>query len=286
MLLWAEDYMKWLFLVPALVLMLMFTVFPLVYAFRISFFSFAAGESTFVGLDNYLSLHQDSTLINSTFVTLKFLAAAVTIEFLLGFAIAVLLNKRLKFRGTIQTIILIPMLVSGTVIGLLWRLIYSSSGGLLPYATQQILGRDVQYLADPTLAFLSVVIADVWQWTPLVVMIMLAGLQSIPDDLYEAAMMDGASRVDIATDIVLPYLKQLIFLVLILRIMGGVKIFAKIFILTRGGPAEATNVISLEMYRRAFRYGNYGEVSAIAVLLLVLVITASVLFMKVADIKF
>lgn len=277
--------MKWVLIAPAAVLMLLLTVYPLAHAFRISFYTFTSTGKRFVGIENYLSLLSDQVFINSLVVTLKFVVLAVGLEFLIGFAIANLLNKKLRFRGTLQTIILIPMLVSGTVIGLLWRLIYTPDG-LLSYITVQLTGEQVAWLSDPTLALISIVVADVWQWTPLVVLVMLAGLQSVPEHVYDAAVMDGASRWRIFVDIVLPYIKQLIFLVIILRVIGGVRIFAKVFLLTRGGPADATNVISVEMYRRAFSHGNFGQVSAIAIVLLVFVLLVSALFMRIADIEF
>jgi multiple sugar transport system permease protein len=204
---------------------------------------------------------------------------------IIGFGIALLLNKKLKFRGLMQTLFLVPIVISPTVVALLWQLLYSQEG-VIDYIVIPLLGHRIAWLSDPSVALWSIIIPDIWQWTPMVVLVMLAGLQAVPDHMKEAAIMDGANRRQRFIDITLPYLKNLIVLLLILRIIGAIRVFAKVFVLTRGGPGGATNVVSMELYRQAFRFTSFGKASAMALVLMAIVLVIAVIFSQVADIEF
>ncbi|WP_227356520.1 carbohydrate ABC transporter permease [Haladaptatus salinisoli] len=286
-LLWVDDHLKWLLTLPAVIILFALTFYPLLRAVEMSMYNYlptGLGRN-YVGIGNFTDLLSNQTFHHSLWVTAKFVTTAVVVEFLLGFGIALLLNKKIKLRGLWQTFILIPMILSPTVIGLIWRLLYAPNG-LLDFMAQPIIGHNVGWISEPNIALYSVIIADVWQWTPLVVLVMFAGLQSIPDHVKEAAVMDGASRRQRFVDITLPYLKSLIVLVLIIRLVDALRVFAKVYILTRGGPASSTNVISMELYRIAFRFSNYGEASAMALTLLVFVLILAMTFVKVAKVEF
>lgn len=285
-LLWIDDYLRWLMTLPAVLILFSLTFYPLLRALQMSTQRFTPMGPEYVGLQNYLNLVSDAAFINSLWVTAKFVVIAVGIEFVLGFAIALLLNKKLKLRGLWQTLILIPMILSPTVIGLIWRLMYAPRGLLDYLASPFTGGGNVGWISETSIALYSVILTDVWQWTPLVVLVLFAGLQSVPDDINEAAIMDGASRYQRFVHITLPYLSSLIVLVLIIRLVDALRVFAKVFILTRGGPASATNVISMEMYRTAFRFNNFGEAAAMAVTLLVLVVVLAMSFVKIANVEF
>lgn len=287
-LLWVDDYLKWLMTIPAVIILFALTFYPLLRALQMSTQQFLATGTEYVGFQNYIGLASNEAFINSVIVTAKFVGIAVGLEFLLGFGIALLLNKKIKARGLWQTLILIPMILSPTVIGLIWRLMYAPNG-LLDYIYAQFpltANTTVGWISEPSIALYSVILTDIWQWTPLVVLVMFAGLQSVPDNIRESAMMDGASRYQRFLHITLPHLKSLIVLVLIIRVVDALRVFAKVFILTRGGPASSTNVISMEMYRTAFRFSNFGEASAMAVALLVLVLILSMSFVKIANVEF
>lgn len=284
--LWVDDRLKWLMTLPAVFILFALTFYPLLRALEMSTKAFLpAGQTVSVGAQNYLKLVSNEAFLHSLWVTAKFIGLAVSIEFLLGFGIALLLNKKIKARGMWQTLILIPMILSPTVIGLIWRLLYVPNG-LLDYLAYPFIGRNVGWISEPGIALYAVVMTDVWQWTPLVVLVIFAGLQSVPNDIREAAVIDGASRWRQFVDIVFPYLKSLVILVLIIRVVDAIRVFAKVYILTRGGPASATNVVSMEMYRTAFRFSNFGEASAMAISLLVIVLILAMSFVKVADIEF
>ncbi|WP_408960401.1 carbohydrate ABC transporter permease [Natrinema sp. 74] len=285
-LLWVDDRLKWLLTLPAVFLLFALTFYPLLRAIQMSTKQYLPGGRTVsVGIENYVGLLNNDAFLQSLVVTGKFIGLAVSIEFVLGFAIALVLNKKIKMRGLWQTLILVPMILSPTVIGLIWRLMYTPDG-LLDYMAAPFIGHNVGWISDPDVALYAVVATDVWQWTPLVVLVIFAGLQSVPSDIQEAAIMDGAPRWRRFIDIVFPYLKSLIVLVLIIRVVDALRVFAKVYILTRGGPSNATNVISMEMYRTAFRFSNFGQASAMAVSLLVVVLILAMSFVKIADIEF
>ncbi|MFB6081672.1 MAG: carbohydrate ABC transporter permease [Halanaeroarchaeum sp.] len=284
-LLWADAHLKWLLTLPAIAILFGLTFYPLLRAIEISTYQYLPAGRTFVGAANYINLLSNETFLHSLGVTAKFIGAAVGLEFLLGFAIALLLNRKIKLRGLWQTLILIPMILSPTVIGLIWRLMYAPNG-LLDYLVQPLLGHNVGWISEPSVALISVILTDVWQWTPLVTLVLFAGLQSVPNHIREAAVMDGASRWQRFVTITLPYLKSLIVLVLIIRLVDALRVFAKVYILTRGGPGSSTNVISMEMYRVAFRFSNFGQAAAMSLYLLVFVVILATVFVKVAGVEF
>lgn len=285
-LLWVDDHLRWLMTLPAVLILFALTFYPLLRALQISTQAFRATGTVSVGMQNYVDLLSNDAFLNSLKVTAEFVVLAVGIEFVLGFAIALILNKKLKLRGLWQTLILIPMIISPTVIGLIWRLLYAPNGLLDYMAAPFTAGANVGWISESNIALYSVILTDIWQWTPLVVLVLFAGLQSVPDDISEAAVMDGASRIQRFLHITLPYLTSLIVLVLIIRVVDALRVFAKVFVLTRGGPSSSTNVISMEMYRTAFRFNNFGEAAAMAVTLLVLVIILAMSFVKIANVEF
>ena len=285
-LVWIDNHLKWLMSLPAVFILFILTFYPLLRAVSISLQSYQPTGTTFVGIQNYIELLSSAAFINSLIVTAKFIIIAVGSEFILGFIIALLLNKRIKLRGLWQTLILVPMILSPTVIGLIWRLLYIP-GGLLDYLARPfITGTTVGWISSANIALYSVILTDIWQWTPLVVLVIFAGLQSVPDHISEAAIMDGASKHQRFIDITLPYITSLIILILIIRVVDALRVFAKVFILTRGGPSSATNVISMEMYRTAFRFSDFGEAAAMSVTLLLIVAVLAISFIKTADVEF
>lgn len=280
-----DDNLKWVLTLPALLTLLGLMFYPITRAMYMSLFRFLPTGNEFVGIENYVELLTNESFLESLWITAKFTTVSVAVSMVLGFGIAVLLNRNLKFRGLIQTLSLVPIIVAPTVIALLWQLMYTP-GGIADALTSSVLGGTVQWLSNPDIALWAIVITDIWQWTPLVVLVMLAGLQAIPEHVTEAAIIDGASRWQRFVDITLPYMRQLIVLTLIIRIIGSMREFAKVFVLTRGGPAGATNVVSIELYHEAFQFGNFGTASAMALILLVLVIAIAFLFVKIARVQF
>lgn len=284
-LLWVEDHLRWILTLPALALLTAFFVYPVGRALFLSVYRFGADGRRFVGLDNYVAILTGGAFWESLWITGKFMVFAVTLEVSLGIAIAFVLNSRVRFRGLVQTVGLVPLVISPTVVALLWQLLYRPNG-VMDYVVAPLAGGPVPWLSSPSVALWALVIPDVWQMTPLVVLIVLAGLQSVPDHVQEAAMMDGAGRVRRLLDVTLPYVRELVVLVVILRVIGTMRVFAKVFVLTRGGPAGSTDVVSMALYREAFRYGNYGRASTMALVLLAVALVVTYAFARVSEVRF
>lgn len=285
LLLTIDDNLKWVLTLPAVLTLLALMVYPISRAIYMSAFRFLPDGKEFIGIENYVTLLTNQSFLESLWTTAIFTFTSVAVSMIAGFGIAVLLNRELKFRGVIQTLSLLPIIVAPTVIALLWQLMFTP-GGIVDELTSLTAGTTLQWLSNPDIALYAIIITDIWQWTPLVVLVMLAGLQAIPEHVTEAAVIDGASRWQRFVDITLPYMRQLIVLTLIIRIIGSMREFAKVFVLTRGGPAGATNVISIELYHEAFRFGNFGRASAMSMILLLLVIIVAYLFVRIAKVKF
>jgi multiple sugar transport system permease protein len=284
-LLWTEAHLKWLLVLPALGLLTAFFAYPIGRALYLSAFSFGTTGRTFVGLGNYAAILTQGVFWHSMWVTAKFMAFAVTLEVVLGIAVALVLNSRVRFRGLVQTIGLVPLVISPTVVALLWQLLYQN-GGVMDFLVAPIAGGPVLWLSSPDIALWALVIPDVWQMTPLVTLVVLAGLQSVPNHVEEAAVMDGAGRLRRLLDVTFPYVRELVVLVVILRVIGTMRVFAKVFVLTRGGPAGSTNVVSMKLYREAFRYGNYGRASTMALILLVVALLITYAFASLTEVEF
>ena len=214
--------------------------------------------------------------------TIVYAVAALTCEFLLGLGLALLLNQKLRGRGLFRASLLVPMMLPTVVVGVVWRLLLHPNFGAINGTLKQI-GINIENLtwtASPRLAFLAVIAVDVWQWTPFVFLVLLAGLQAIPQEPYEAALIDGSTRWQTFRHVTLPLLKPAILIVLLLRTMDLLRVFDQIFILTEGGPGFATEMISLYIYRTAFRFFDFGYAAAMSFMLLALTNVVSVVYLK------
>lgn len=272
-----------LFLTPALVLLVLVVVGPFFYTIALSFtnlsYALPDHDGSFVGFDNYRRLvRSDPVFWDSFTTTLWFVAASVAVEMCLGFGIALLLAGRLARQRFVLTLVLVPMMLAPVTIGLIGKLMFQGEFGLASYYLRQIglLGEQTAMLSDPKLALVAIVILDVWQWTPFVTLVLLAGMLSLPREPFEAAIMDGASRRRILWDITLPLMRPIIGLVLLLRSIDAFKEFDKVFVLTGGGPGTSTELLSIYTWRVNFREWDlgYGAVCAFMVYLVVLILSS------------
>lgn len=271
----------WL-LLPAGLLFLVLTVFPLAYNVYISFhhFHFIRRIFNFVGVRNYLRLLQDGLFLASIGNTLKFVALATVTEVTIGTGLALLFNARLRGRRVLLPLAILPMMLPTMVVCAVWVMWYDFEFGFLN-AILRILGiAPVSWLSEPGLALYSIVLVDVWQWTPFVLLLILAGLQSIPDYLYEAAQLDGASSFKMFRHITLPLLSFQIKLAILLRIIDTFRIFDKVYAMTGGGPGYATETISMYIYREGFRYFHLGYAGAASLVMVFLVLGVSILYAR------
>jgi multiple sugar transport system permease protein len=270
---WIPAGVPWV--APALVVLLALSIYPLIFAIKVALTNSAGGFA----FDNFVRLASDRLFAAATVQTIAFTAIALAIEFTLGLALALLVDSLSRARSLFRSGILVPMLLPPVVAAVVWRLIYNPQFGVLNLTLRK-LGVNTAALTwtnGERSALLSVIGVDVWEWTPFIFLLLSAGLQAIPAEPLEAALIDGASWFQRFRDVTLPLLKPAIVLALLLRAMDLVRIFDQIFILTQGGPGTATETVSLYIYRTAFRFSNFGYAAAMSFVLLL----ATMLFSRV-----
>lgn len=274
----------YLFLAPALIVTVAIMLYPLVFSLQTSFESYQLArpeEREFIGLDNYLWTIQSPNFLNSITVTLVFTAAAVTLEFLLGLALALLVNREFRGQGLVRTMLMLPLFLTPSVVGLLFVRLYYPGDGLVPLFLS-LFGLDNNFplLGTRATALPAIILMDIWRTTPFMFLVLLAGLQSLPQEVIEAAQIDGASPWQILKGVTLPLLMPLILVALTIRGMDAFREFDTFMLLTGGGPGQATEVISMMAYILAFRAYDIGRASAVAWVILILVLIFSVFFVK------
>lgn len=234
------------------------------------------GISRFVGLGNYRYLLTDGRFWAALAHTMYFVVFSVALELALGIAIALLLNQKFPGRGVARAVVLIPWAVPSVVAARFWELIFNSDYGVLNY----LLRAKINWLGDPHWAMIGAILADVWKTTPFVMLLVLAGLQVIPDDLYRAARIDGANAWQVFRHVTLPLLMPVILLVLLFRTMDAARMFDLIFVLTGGGPANQTETLMIYAYKLLYRTLQFGYGSAVAVATFLLIFTLSLGYMR------
>jgi multiple sugar transport system permease protein len=266
-----------LFIIPTIAFLIVFNIFPLIYSLGYSFTDFRASSNapvTFVGLQNYRDLLADDHVWNNFSVTARYVLLSVGGQVLLGFGVALLLNRRIPFKGLFTTLLLVPMMMSPVVVGLFWQLLYSPSWGIINYALG--LG-DFAWLSDPDVALYAIAITDIWMWSPFVMLLCLAGLSAIPHHLYEAAAIDRAGRWFTFTRITLPLVAPLLLIAVIFRTMEAFKTFDLAFIMS---SQETTELIAIRLYRLAFQEWQTGPSCALAYMVLIMVLAITNIYVK------
>lgn len=265
------------YIAPAMIIMTALTVFPTVFLYLISLTDYQLGwdlgRIRLVWFDNYIRLFsgRDPDFWNAVSISLKFMVITTGIEMALGFLIGKLLcDSEFKLKPVVFAILIIPIVMTPSIAGNIWKLMLNSEYGIVNYFLNQVGISNIAWL-NANLAFTSVVISDVWQWTPFVALISYAGLCSLPSDQYEAARIDGGNAFQLFRYITLPFLKPLIFLTLIFRTIDSLKIYDMPFVLTQGGPGNSTEFLSLHIYRLAnAQNGLIGRAAANAIILMVI----------------
>jgi multiple sugar transport system permease protein len=266
---------RWLTLAPALVMLLALSIVPLVGLILTSFQNIAWVEGravrSWAGLDHYRALFSDALFGAGLWNTGLFALGAVTGQMLLGFALALLVSRVSRGRILYRTIFILPILIPGIVIGAIWKLMLNYDFGL----ANQILGLvglgPVDWLGNGQIALLSVIMVDIWHWTPFCFLLFLAGLESLPQDVYEATKIDGASAWQELLYVTLPLMVPTIIVTFAFRLVLAFKVFDEVYLLTKGGPGTATEVISFTLYQRFFTEDKAGYGSAMSVTVIFLV---------------
>lgn len=273
------------FILPAVLTLAVLLLYPFFYGIYISFFrTNLVNKWKYVGLDNYVRAFTDPTMYASLLVTLKFTVFVVLGHFVLGIGLALLLNKEIRGRTFFRAVLVLPWLFPEVVVANLWKFIFNATSGLFNSALMAVglLSEPMSWLGSVDYALGCVIFVCIWKGYPLVMIQILAGLQSISHDLYEAAIIDGANRRQSFRYVTLPGLRPTLIVTLILDTVWWFKHVTMIWMLTNGGPGSVTNTISIEIYKQAFEYQNqYGYSAALAVIVFLICVVIGVLQRKV-----
>jgi multiple sugar transport system permease protein len=264
----------WLYLCPALLVMLTMTVYPFVYTVILSLSRWNltfARPRTFIGFANYQAILASADFWNSAGRTFWYVGGCVTIEFLFGVLIAFLLDTQFICRSLVRALILLPMVMAPVVAGLIWRFIFNDEWGLANNIGGLLRLSSRAWLVDPHLAFFAVIVADVWQWTPFIVLITLAGLQAVPRELIDAARVDGANWFQIQRFVALPTIRAMLAIGLLIRLIDAFRNVDQIFVMTYGGPGVATSVLGFYTYIKAFKFFDVGYAAALGIIMLFII---------------
>jgi multiple sugar transport system permease protein len=266
------------YLLPGALLLGGVTLFPLVWVIWLSLqrHSLLEAQPHFVGLGNYLRMATDGRFWNALGNTAYFTGVSVALELVLGLTVALLLHRVGRGKGLLYGIVLLPWVVPTAVSARMWEWMYNADIGVLNY----ILGSQINWLGSPVWAVHAAIMMDVWKTTPFVALLLIAGLHSIPRDLYRAAAIDGASAFMVLRRITLPLLAPFILVALVFRTIDAFRVFDTIYVLTGGGPADTTETLSLYAYKMLFQALEFGYGSAIAVAVFGCVALATVLYAK------
>lgn len=271
-------------LLPALLVLIAISVYPTVRLWQMAVSDLnllRMGQERFIGLENFLRLPRDRSMVNSLLFTTLFAGTVVAAEFMLGLGLALLLRRQRWLQGVIRTAVFAPMVVPSVVVGLTWRLLYDPDLGMINYVLGFVGVGKIAWLGDPDLARWAIMLIDVWQWAPFLAIIYLAGLQSVPGDLEEAARIDGASAWRQLIDITLPVIRPILVIGIVFRLIDAIKTFDLIYATTRGGPGTSTELLSFKVFQTAFQAYELGYGAAISVLILILVTVASMLLLRI-----
>ena len=281
-----KRLMPYFFIGPALLALVALVVYPLLYGVYISFFKTnLANKWDFVGLKNYISVFSDGVFVKQLGVTLKFTAIVVLAHFIIGIFLAMLLNQSRPGITFFRTILVLPWLMPEVVIALIFKWIMNPLYGLLNYG-MQLLGLSeggVSWLGDTKDAFISVVLVCIWKGYPLVMVNALAALQSVSTDIYEAAKVDGANNIQTFFRIILPSIKPVLATTLILDTVWWFKHYTIVYLMTKGGPGSDTSIVSIEIYKQAFDYFNFGKAASMSVVVFFVCLIISKLYRRFLD---
>ncbi|MFC0214926.1 carbohydrate ABC transporter permease [Paenibacillus chartarius] len=281
---WFDRNLKWIYTLPAVLFVLLMMLFPIIYTVRLSFFEWSMSATTppkWVGFSNYIELFRDERFWHAVGSTFYFTIAALAAEVVLGIATAVLLSREFKGKSLVKTVFLLPMVATPVAMGLVWMLIYEPSIGAANMMLKTLGLEPLLWIADPSQVIPSLVIVDVWQWTPMISLIIMAGIATLPSDPYEAADVDGASPWRKFWSITLPLLRPTILVAAMLRLIDVLKTFDIIYATTQGGPNFASETLNLYGYVQGFQYFKLGSASALLVLFFAIVMGLTLLLIRI-----
>ncbi|TKJ45460.1 ABC transporter permease [Candidatus Aerophobetes bacterium Ae_b3b] len=281
---------KLVFLLPAIGFLIAVIIIPYGYMIKYSFTAYNLAlprfSGQFIGLENYRKFLGEPAVWKSLKLTLWFCFLAVSVEFVFGLGGAILLNKDFRAKRFIMSFIIIPSMLSPISVALIWRFLLMPHFGTFLYYLARlgiVESVDMGIFSTAGSAFYTLVLIDVWQWTPLIILILAAGLVSLPKEPFEAALVDGASALQIFKNVTLPLLKPTIALAILFRLITVLKTFDKVYLLTKGGPGSATEILNMYSYRINFIRWDFGYGSTITLFILFIAFTATILLLKAME---
>lgn len=279
-----KQVTSWLMVYPAIVVILLVVIFPTIYALGLSFvrWDVQIQERPFIFVENYVTLLTDNRVWGALQNTATIAGGAVVLQLILGVGLALLLRDPFPGRATVISIVIIPMMMAPIVVGQTFRMLWDARFGAINHLLSLITGQDVLllWLSRPRLAITAIVITDVWQWTPFIFLITLAGMLSINNELYEVASIDGASAWTKFWRITLPLLRPVLLVAVLFRLLDALKIFDIVYILTNGGPGYTTENFSFYLYQQGISYGRFGYSAAGAIVFLAVVVAISMFLIR------
>jgi len=273
------------FLLPSVVFVAVFSLYPIIESFRLSYYRLILtlpwlGQK-FIGWDNYYDLATDPVALQSLLTSMTFVAVTTPVEVLLGLGMALVLNESFRGRGWLRAVVLVPWAIPTVVSSQMWRFLFNDRYGLFNFVLfGDATDRYWAPLAEPGLALMSIMVADIWKTSSFAALIILAGLQVIPSEIYEAASIDGASPSQKFRHITLPLVKPALLLALLFRTIDAFKVFDLVFVMTQGGPADTTNVLQFYGYKKSFAEGMIGYGSTIAVAVFLVSLLLSIVYIR------
>lgn len=274
------DNVAYLFILPNYLILIVFLIIPILRTIQLSFCSYDLVQSSFVGLANYTALLKDTVFRRSLFNTLVYSLCTIPIAMALGLLLALALNKLSYIRSFFRTVFFLPHILSIVAVSMAWLYMYDTNAGILNRLLKLVGMRSVPWLTDTSYALLSVCVVGIWATCGYNMLIFLSGLQAIPDYLYEAARIDGATPVHQFVHITLPMLSQTTFFIFIMACINSFQVFGQVYILTNGGPSNSTTTIAHQIYKNGFELYNMGYASAMAVVLMAAILLITLVNMK------
>ncbi len=276
-----------LFVLPAFIYMLVFVGYPIIRNIILSFQDVSAGNlvrgvKNFIFFDNYLELFQDSVFRTSLFNTLRYTVLCLVFQFVIGFALALFFNRRFSFAKPVRGILLVPWMIPVTVTALMFKLLFATDIGVINYILRSfhLINKNIEWLTTPQTAMFALICANVWIGIPFNMILISTGLTTIPKELYESASIDGANKTQTFFSITLPLLKPTIESVLILGFIYTFKVYDLVYVMTSGGPVNSTHMLSTYSYKLSFEMFKYSKGSAVANVLLVILLVVGVFYIK------
>ena len=284
----AGQLTPYLLILPSVVLMLVLIFYPLVRGIVMSFTEVDLvnqATMTFAGLEQYQKLLDDPIFIHSLLNTLRWTLGVVVFQYLFGLGIALLMNEKIPMRGFMRGLILVPWVVPSVVAALVWRWIYAGEYGILNHILEQIglIQRPLEWLSDPKLAMPAVIAVGIWKWVPFMAVVLLSGMQSVPPEEYESAKVDGANAFQRFWFITMPHLRNLSMIVTLLSFIWTFNHFDIVYVMTKGGPANATHLLSTYSYLTAFSFFDIGYAAAMSVVMLIALMIFAIFYLRILE---